>query len=240
MREGHEEADPKRLDSKGLSSADPKRVNSKGMSSAWKKKQYELTDLVCRGQNIDWTAVLFYTNYGGLDPNHVDKVQMTTLHHAAFAGQPLVLQWCIQAKGDVDARTVLGRTPLHYACDADQAECVRMLLGHKADVNLANLSCATPLHVACANDSLQAAAALFQEAVSCEVDVNAEDSRRQTPEMLTKNKELLKLISDYRDGADFRRKCSMMAWAAMAFASDAQLGLCFGAWAKEACDSKAA
>ncbi|CAE8676066.1 unnamed protein product [Polarella glacialis] len=78
MREGHEEADPKRLDSKGLSSADPKRVNSKGMSSAWKKKQYELTDLVCRGQNIDWTAVLFYTNYGGLDPNHVDKVQMTS------------------------------------------------------------------------------------------------------------------------------------------------------------------
>ena len=81
------------------------------------------------------------------------------------------------------------------AADACQAEAVSVLLEAGADVNPLSLGGLTPLHLACRNNCLAAVLALLQ---SPDLDPDVETNERTTPEMLTRDAQILKAIESYR------------------------------------------
>jgi len=176
-----------------------------------RERQRELTYEVSE-ENIDWTKVEVFMYYGeeGLNPNYTDRTtQVTTAMLAAFDGQTEILRWCLSMKTDVDARSSLGRCALHYACDGNQPPCIRLLLESVADPNIRTLGMQTPLHTCCQNDNYEAVLALLHDAKEI-VDPNAENSRRQTPNQLAKDKRILRVINKHHNELDGKKKAELL------------------------------
>lgn len=168
------------------------------MSKLQKTKQSALHDLLWE-EDIEWESVENYMSNPNLNPNFKDsKTGITTVHRSAYAGKPEVLEWCLSKGGSISAACKVGRTPLHYACDAGQDEMVRMLLLKNADPNPITLAGATPLHFCARGGHFSTVEVLLSQA-NVIVDLDVEDSRRQTPSMLTKDEAVLDIISKYRN-----------------------------------------
>lgn len=144
-----------------------------------------------------------------LNPNLVDPgTLVTTLHRACYDNQFQIVDWCIEKTADIEARSMLGRTPLHMACDGDAIRCIRLLLEHRADANSMSLSLMTPLHIACQSGSYEAVMVLLDgEGI---VDVNSLDSHNRTADLLTKDKRILRMIDKYRTKLDQARKQDLL------------------------------
>jgi len=176
-----------------------------------KDRQKELT-LEVTEETIDWTKieVFMYFDDEDLNPNHTDRhTQVTTAMLACYEGQTEILRWCLSSKADVDARSSLGRCALHYACDGNKAPCIRLLLESVADPNMRTLSMMTPLHICCQNDNYEAVLVLLREAKET-VDPNAENSRRQTPSKLAKDKRILRVINKHHNELDGKKKAELL------------------------------
>lgn len=209
-------------------------------------KQQELSNLLSQEQ-ISWNILenRFASCKHVLNPNSTEpEAKIATLHRAAFDGIASCVKWCIEARADVGVSTTAGRTALHYACEGNRPDCVELLIRSQADPNQTTLGGATPLHVACMNGCSEAVKALLYTSLDVEVtvDIEVEDTRRQTPEMhAKKNPALLAIISKYLVDAEAKRKQRIALAAAMALygnLSEAQLSNIFRAWAKEAQDAK--
>jgi hypothetical protein len=164
-----------------------------------------------REDAINWEKVRRYMELsatmgeGAIDPNYEDSSMIGTIHQAAFAGHADIVQWCIDSKANVNARTALGRSPLHYACDGNRSAAARLLLREAADPNQGTLSMMTPLHICCQSGTYEVALVLLHEA-STVIDVDAEDTKRRIPESLSKNTNITRAIRKYRNNLDEARK----------------------------------
>eukprot|EP00930_Biecheleria_cincta_P042534 TRINITY_DN29272_c0_g1_i1.p1 TRINITY_DN29272_c0_g1~~TRINITY_DN29272_c0_g1_i1.p1 ORF type:complete len:408 (-),score=78.84 TRINITY_DN29272_c0_g1_i1:63-1286(-) len=159
---------------------------------------------------VDWDEIGQLMATPGLHPNVKEFCTgVTTLHRAAYAGQAEVLLWCLNDKGDVNARTLMGRSPLHYACDGTQPRCIRLLVEHKADSNIRTLSYLTPLHLCCQGNSIEAVNAILCDKGQV-VDIDAEDTLHRRPEAMTQDKQILRVIRKYRATLDDRRKAQLV------------------------------
>eukprot|EP00931_Biecheleriopsis_adriatica_P008367 TRINITY_DN10956_c0_g1_i1.p1 TRINITY_DN10956_c0_g1~~TRINITY_DN10956_c0_g1_i1.p1 ORF type:complete len:279 (+),score=60.13 TRINITY_DN10956_c0_g1_i1:418-1254(+) len=205
-----------------------------------KKKQLELEYILrsSSDKGTDWPKALSLMYYDDrLNPNTVDQdTRVGTLHRAAFDGQAEILRWCLRFPVDVDTQTVIGRTALHYACDGNQPASVRALLELKANPNQGALSGVTPLHCCCINDCCDAAEVLLQESETV-IDLDAEDTRRRTAEMITQNPKMLRHIRDYHASSDEKRKFMVQMQAALAFAEATKKGpnlaIVFRGWVQQ-------
>ncbi|OQV16265.1 putative Ankyrin repeat domain-containing protein 49 [Hypsibius exemplaris] len=72
----------------------------------------------------------------------------SALHRAAYNNHVEVLRELIRRGGDVNARTLEGRTPLHSACFWNCLDAARVLLENGADINAQSMNGLTPLHLA--------------------------------------------------------------------------------------------
>jgi len=176
-----------------------------------RERQRQLTYELCE-ENIDWSKVEVFMYYGeeGLNPNHTDRAtQVTTAMLAAYSGHTEILRWCLSMKADVDARSTLGRCALHYSCDGNKPPCIRLLLEHGADPNIRTLGMMTPLHICCQSDNFDAVLVLLREAKEV-VDPNPENSRRQTPSQLAKDKRILRALKKHSAELDEKKKAELV------------------------------
>eukprot|EP00931_Biecheleriopsis_adriatica_P122081 TRINITY_DN9709_c0_g1_i1.p1 TRINITY_DN9709_c0_g1~~TRINITY_DN9709_c0_g1_i1.p1 ORF type:complete len:408 (-),score=77.94 TRINITY_DN9709_c0_g1_i1:121-1284(-) len=118
----------------------------------------------------------------GAGVNMKDKDEITPLHWATM-NETCTVQAphaLMQANAEVNARTVLGRTPLHFACRAGNGDVVELLVGAKADVHVHNTEPGqgnTPLHAAARSGSVKATQVLL----AAGADVNSRDECAMTP-----------------------------------------------------------
>jgi len=195
------------------------------------KKTYLDLRILFEADDVDWDKFLFLqTKFELLDsqaeskgvveaskllqectPNFTEPSSLlTTLHKAAYENQMQVVNWCLEAKADVNVKSALGRTPLHVACDGDAVRCMHMLLEAAADANAVSLSLLTPLHLCCRKGSYNAVIALLE----CDqiVDVNNTDSQNRRPDMLTKDKMITRAITKYRTKMDRKKKVGLVQY----------------------------
>jgi len=175
-----------------------------------RKEHQRRLELLIMETEVDWDEISKLMVTPGIQPNVKEfGTGVTTLHRAAYAGQIDVLLWCIHEKGDVNARSLLGRSPLHYACDGCQPRCIKELVSHKADSNIRTLSYLTPLHLCCQANSIEAVNAILADKDQV-VDIDAEDTLHRRPEAMTSDRTILRLIRKYRATLDDRRKQQMI------------------------------
>jgi len=169
-------------------------------------------DALLREQKFEWSAIepFMYYSEEGLNPNYTDSHSgVSTAMMAAYDGQTEILRWCLDQKADVDARSHLGRSALHYACDGGRASAICELLAQGADVNARTLSMMTPLHFCCQGNHYEAALVLLKE--SCQVvDLDIENSKRQTADTVTKDKRIQRSIKSYRASIDEKKQAELM------------------------------
>jgi ankyrin repeat protein len=85
----------------------------------------------------------------GANPNFRDEEDETiSLHHAAFNGDPKVVEALVDAGADLEARDVDECTPLHWAAEAGEVAVAKLLLLAGADVNARTGTRGTALHTA--------------------------------------------------------------------------------------------
>lgn len=176
-----------------------------------KERQRQLAKEITE-EEIDWAKVEVYMYYGDedLDPNHTHRATLvTTAMLASYDGQTEILRWCLSMKANIDARSTLGRCALHYACDGNKPACIRVLLESVADPNIRTLGMMTPLHICCQNDSYEAVLTLFHDAKEV-VDPEAENSRRQTPNQLAKDKRIIRAIKKQKSELDDKKKAELV------------------------------
>jgi len=167
-------------------------------------------ETIFKEEHIDWDVFLACrVRMEDLNPNFIDPATLlTTLHRASYDNQFLIVDWCLERRGDIDARSRLGRTPLHMACDGDSVRVIRQLLEHRADPNCMSLSLMTPLHISCQSGSFNAVALLLDS--TDVIDVNAMDTRNRTADLLTTDKRIVKTIQRYRNKLDQTRKQDLL------------------------------
>eukprot|EP00927_Polykrikos_kofoidii_P026748 TRINITY_DN2376_c0_g1_i2.p1 TRINITY_DN2376_c0_g1~~TRINITY_DN2376_c0_g1_i2.p1 ORF type:complete len:421 (-),score=117.03 TRINITY_DN2376_c0_g1_i2:175-1437(-) len=177
-------------------------VKEKRKIDRFRARALELHGLL-REEKPEWEKVYPYMCMPEpLNPNQKDMFSgVTTMHMAAYSGEVEIIRWCVRMKGDLDARSGVGRTPLHYACGCGQTRSVRCLLEEEADANVRTLSHLTPLHLCCQENNYECVLLLLHETQQV-VDIDAEDTRRRTPESLTTSKMIKRAIRKYRQSFD--------------------------------------
>jgi len=60
---------------------------------------------------------------------------MTPLHNASRYGHLSVVEYLVNQKADINAKTNYNMTPLHYASQDGHLSVVEYLVNHKADIN---------------------------------------------------------------------------------------------------------
>mmetsp|Transcript_64633 Transcript_64633/g.140731 ORF Transcript_64633/g.140731 Transcript_64633/m.140731 type:complete len:373 (+) Transcript_64633:86-1204(+) len=177
------------------------------------REQQRRAQTILRQDKIEWEQLRHLMYMDHISPNYTDATtQVSTGHQAAYDGEADMLRWCLKAGADVNQKTAIGRTMLHHACDANQTRCIRLLLEQEADPNVRTLSLMTPLHICCQSNSYEAVLILLGEA-NFIVDIDAEDSRRRTPESMTTDKRVLKCIENYRRNFDEKQKADLLDYA---------------------------
>lgn len=175
------------------------------------ERQKKLDNLL-RDSRYEWSVIepFMYYSEEGLNPNHTDSnTGVTTAMMAAYDGQTDILRWCLERKADLEARTALGRSALHYACDGGRPGAIRELLIQGADVNARTLGMMTPLHLCCQGNHYEAVLVLLKESPQV-VDLDIENSKRQTADKVTKDKRIQRCIKNYRASVDEKKQAELM------------------------------
>ena len=120
----------------------------------------------------------------GADVSDCDPQGYTPLHWAAFKGYPRVTELFLGKGADANARSKLGLTPLAQAAVCGHDEVVKLLLDGGADVSAVDDEGWTALHKAAADGH----AAVVKLLLAAGADRDAKNARKQTPEMLAKQR----------------------------------------------------
>ncbi|CAB0042501.1 unnamed protein product [Trichogramma brassicae] len=154
------------------------------------------------------TITLMLLKYGA-DPNFANKDRLTALHVICkkihdndFAKLLFEIVDEVQLTLQVDARDKWDRTPLHYAlADGCKEQIVQELLSRGADLHSAGPEGLTPLHIICQNNSAGSLMKVFLN--MCTLELNARDSRGNTPLHLAVRRENVETVESLlRQGAD--------------------------------------
>ena len=130
----------------------------------------------------------------GADVDVWDKFDATPLRRASKAGKLDAGQVLLDRGADINARDMHGQTPLSGAMSEGHIELARMLVKRGARINTQNThNRYTPLHWAVAKTNIQAVRLLLEHGA----DVNVCDKSGRTPAQLTKQPEILELLSKY-------------------------------------------
>lgn len=74
----------------------------------------------------------------GVNVNHADENEMTSVHFAAKLGSLEILKLMLEHGGDIHVRTTDYYEPLHYALNGSHLDCAAFLLSEKSNVNHRN------------------------------------------------------------------------------------------------------
>ena len=91
------------------------------------------------------------------------------LHYAAQQGHLSVVEYLVNQKADINAKTQKDSTPLHYAAQNGYLNVVEYLVNQKADINAKDEDNSTPLHKAAWNGYLSVVECLVNQ----KADINA-------------------------------------------------------------------
>jgi ankyrin repeat protein len=130
----------------------------------------------------------------GVDVDVRDEVGATPLYRVSRLGKLETGQVLLDRGADINARDMHGQTPLSGAMSEGHVELARMLVKRGARINTQNTyDRYTPLHWAVAKTNIQAVRLLLEHGA----DVNVCDNSGRTPAQLTKQPEILELLSKY-------------------------------------------
>lgn len=118
----------------------------------------------------------------------------TSLHYAAFDGDPEKLQALLDSGADATTTNEFGETPLHRAVMSENVEVMAMLLNSGADINAKKINGMTPLNKATYFGKTAAAVFLIQHGA----DIGIEDNDGNSPLDTARNKNnavLVKMLS---------------------------------------------
>jgi hypothetical protein len=101
----------------------------------------------------------------------------TSLHHAAFYGEPEKLQALLDSGADINAGNKFGETPLHRAVMSENIKVMTILLDNGADINAVKITGMTPLNKAIFFGKTNAAVFLIQHGA----DITIEDNEGNSP-----------------------------------------------------------
>lgn len=93
-----------------------------------KSDEERIVDAI-KSHNLDWIAEFIKKN-----PDYTNEKGYTTLHLAAFRKCPDVVEFLINNKSDVNAKTSY-ETPLWMACANGDSASITLLLAAKAEIN---------------------------------------------------------------------------------------------------------
>lgn len=101
----------------------------------------------------------------------------TSLHRAAFYGEPEKLQALLDSGADINAGNKFGETPLHRAVMSENIKVMTILLDNGADINAVKITGMTPLNKAIFFGKTNAAVFLIQHGA----DITIEDNEGNSP-----------------------------------------------------------
>lgn len=123
------------------------------------------------------------------------------LHIASRDGNVEVARGLISIGANVNFKSnEFGYTPLHEAAVNGNVEIVKLLISNGADVNSIDKHLDTPLHDAVAKGNID----VVRELLISGADINLENINGDTPLDITSNKEIRKLLKEYRDKPDIK------------------------------------
>jgi ankyrin repeat protein len=130
----------------------------------------------------------------GVDVDVRGGSDVTPLYWASRKGRLEAGQVLLDRGADINARGIYGQTPLSGALYKGRFEFARMLIKRGAKINFHNTSTGnTPLHLAVERENIQTVQLLLEHGA----DVNARDKYERTPSQLTKQREIVELLSQY-------------------------------------------
>lgn len=112
--------------------------------------------------------------------NAANRVKVSALMHASFAGNIEVMQMLLDAKADVNGRNQQGSSPISYALHGAKYEAVQRLLEERADLTLRDDEQSTPLLGAMPRGDVTCLHLLLQ----AKAGINDVDCEGNTPIML--------------------------------------------------------
>lgn len=123
-----------------------------------------------------------YTSYGEELLKYKDEDEYTALHRASYNGHVPVVEYLLEVKADVSARTEDGWQPLHCACRWNKVDVASLLLQNGAVINSQTNGGQTPLHLAASNDQAKPTLELLLTAK--DIDVSLCNNAGETAENL--------------------------------------------------------
>jgi ankyrin repeat protein len=130
----------------------------------------------------------------GADVDVRNDSGITPLYRASRSGNLEAVQVLLDRRADINARGNEGQTPLSGALFEGRFEFARVLIKRGAKINFHNTSTGnTPLHLAARKASIQAVRLLLEHGA----DVNARDKKGRSPSQLTRQQEIVELLSKY-------------------------------------------
>lgn len=123
------------------------------------------------------------------------ETKWTFLHHFAYQGDVDLVKWCLEAGGDIMAKTAMGKTPLHLAVENNKPCAAIALLKGGADPNAKTLSGYTSLHLAALNGHGGVVCTLLENSL-VPLDVDA-DSAHGTACNLTRDPAIRAKLEEY-------------------------------------------
>ena len=121
------------------------------------------------------------------------KHSFTPLYLASWSGKLEVGEFLLDCGADINARGQGGATPLSGALHEGRFDFVRMLVKRGANISTHGTSGYTPLHWAVSKAGIQAVRFLLEHGA----DVNARNLSGETPSQMTKQPEIIELLSTY-------------------------------------------
>ena len=130
----------------------------------------------------------------GADVDVQGRSDLTPLYPASRYGNLEAVQVLLDRRADINARGNHGQTPLSGALFEGRFEFARVLIKRGAKINFHHTSTGnTPLHLAARKASIQAVRLLLEHGA----DVNARDKKGRSPSQLTRQQEIVELLSKY-------------------------------------------
>ena len=129
----------------------------------------------------------------GVDVDSRTVYNQTPLHWAPVHEGVDVGQHLLDCGADINARNNQHRTPLYLAAYYGHVGFVRMLLERGARLDVRNDRGRTPLHDAVDQGQIETARLLLEHGA----DVNERDNSGRTPSQLTRQQDILELLSEY-------------------------------------------
>jgi len=134
--------------------------------AAAKGKITSLIYLLANGTNVDEKYQKDeYDEWGGM-------MNLTPLHFAAENGHLSIVEYLVNQKADIDAKTSFNETPLHSAVRNGHLSVVEYLVNQKADINAKDEYDSIPLHLAAINGHLS----VVEYLVNQKADINANNN----------------------------------------------------------------